>query len=372
MPITQYQPEMLPLAELSLESLVIPIAEANAALSRYDGALRGVVNPGVLLSPLQAQEAVLSSRIEGTEASLDEVLEFDAGAAQSKEAEQTPRGQDIREILNYRMAMAQGVEELRNRPLSLNLIKRMHGTLMDSVRGRNRTPGEFRRGQNHVGPKGCSIEDATFVPPAPQNIMKCLSNLEEYVHRDDQEKLVQLSLFHAQFELIHPFMDGNGRVGRMMLPLILFSKNYLFAPMLYISGYLEKHRDEYYARLQGISDNGEWTAWLRFFLIAVKAQAERNLETTKKILAIYDELKISIPELTRSQYAISAIDTIFSIPIFSSTQFVQFSKIPKQSSVRILGRLVADDVVNVLSLSSGRRPAIYAFKRLLDIIDEDA
>lgn len=259
-----YTPAALPLAGLDYARLIGKIGPANAALARYDGLLQSVINPGVMLSPLTNREAVLSSKIEGTQATVDEVLEYEAGLNFEGE-----KAQDIQEIVNYRKTLVIASDYVQERPISLALVKQMHAVLMDSVRGANKAPGEFRRDQNWIGPAGCTIEQASFVPPSPLRLLDHLQAWEDYLASTDFDLLVQVAVVHAQFELIHPFKDGNGRIGRLLIPLFLYQKRALASPMFYLSDYLESHRDLYYARLQGISREGDWTGWIAFFLQAI-------------------------------------------------------------------------------------------------------
>ena len=253
-----YLPSCLPIPNLDVSNIISAIGSANAALARYDGALLALVNPAVMLSPLSSQEAVLSSKIEGTQATVEEVLGHEAG----EEFDQNKQ-HDIQEILNYRKAMILGTETLSANadqplPLRLNLIRSLHQLLMNSVRGQDKTPGEFRKDQNWIGPYGCTIEQATFVPPSPLQLFDHLQAWESYMSEEDIDPIVQTAIVHAQFELLHPFKDGNGRIGRLLIPLFMYSKKILSSPMFYLSAYLESHREEYYARLRAISDQGDW------------------------------------------------------------------------------------------------------------------
>ncbi|MFC2038025.1 Fic family protein [Chloroflexota bacterium] len=343
------------------------IGQANAALARYDGMLQSIVSPSVLLSPLTVQEAVLSSRIEGTQASMEEVLQFEAD---SQEPIDPSRRADIQEILNYRRAMAQAVAGLETRPFSLNLLKSLHATLLDSVRGRDRSPGRFRRVQNYVAPPGEPIERATYVPPVWEQVEPAMENWESYLHADERDPLVQLAIAKAQFELIHPFMDGNGRLGRMLVPIFLFEKRLLSSPMFYLSAYIEEHRDVYYHRLQAISQEGDWNGWVTFFLTALVEQARSNLIKTHRIIALYERMKAEVPKATRSQYAIQALDALFDRPIFQSADFVTRSGIPKDSTLRILRQLKEIGIVRDMRPQRGRRGAVMIFAELLQIVEE--
>lgn len=361
-----YKPMQLPLDCIDWGSLVSLVAQANAALARYDGILENMVNPALLLSPLTTQEAVLSSRIEGTQATLEEVLEFEADPRRKIEPNKRA---DIQEIINYRQAMQHAVELLEKRPLSLNLIRELHSILLDSVRGANKAPGEFRRIQNWIGPPGCSIEEATFVPPSPDMLPDALDNWEKYFHFDEKERLVQLAVIKAQFELIHPFIDGNGRIGRMLVPLFLYEKRLLSKPMFYLSAYLERNRELYYQRLNAISEKNDWDGWIRFFLTAVTDQAKDNTRKARAILDLYEEMKRRVPEITRSQYAIQAIDALFASPVFQSADFVRRSRIPKDSAYRVLSELKQAGIVQDIREGRGRRAAIMIFSKVLEITE---
>ncbi|MGH6897826.1 MAG: Fic family protein [Geminicoccaceae bacterium] len=246
-----FVPHLLPRDCLDWAELVPLIARANRAIARYDGIVQGLVNPSVLLSPLAVREAVLSSMIEGTRTTLEELLEFEADPKEDT----GPRYDDIREVMNYRRAMSAAILELARRPRSLNLLLRMHFILMDSVRGRDQRRGEFRKEPNWIGPPNTPLETAIYVPPPYPALAELLDNFERYLHAEERDRLVQAALIHAQFELIHPFLDGNGRVGRMLVPLFLFAAEVISTPAFYMSAYLEAHRDEYYDRAsQAVAD----------------------------------------------------------------------------------------------------------------------
>lgn len=356
-----YTPDALPLAGLDYARLIAHIGPANAALARYDGLLQSVINPGVMLSPLTNREAVLSSKIEGTQATVDEVLEYEAGLEFGGE-----KAKDIQEIVNYRKTLVIASEYVQERPITLALVKQMHAVLMDSVRGANKTPGEFRRDQNWIGPAGCTIEQASFVPPSPLQLLDHLQAWGRYLAGTDLDLLVQVAVVHAQFELIHPFKDGNGRIGRLLIPLFLYQKRALASPMFYLSDYLESHRELYYAGLQGVSREGDWTGWIAFFLQAITQQAQANTERVREILALYERMKQQITELTRSQHAITVLDALFDRPIFQSSDFVQRTGIAKQTALPFLRKLREAGVLHPLREQSGRRSAILAFKELLN------
>lgn len=361
-----YEWQPLPPPLIDWAAHVSLIGQANAAIARYDGMLQSIVNPNLLLSPLTIQEAVLSSRIEGTQASMEEVLEYEADP---REPIEPARHADIQEIINYRNAMGIAQEELRSRPLSLNLLKHLHETLLDSVRGRNKARGEFRRSQNYIAPPGEPIERATYVPPPWEQVEPAMHNWEKYYHSEEKDPLVQLAVVKAQFELIHPFLDGNGRLGRMLVPLFLSEKGIISNPMFYVSAYLELHREVYYHRLGAVSRENDWNGWIGFFLTALVEQAGDNTRKAQQLLALYERMKEDVPRITRSQYAIRAIDALFDRPVFRSTEFMRRTGIPRFSALRILSQLKQSGIVAELRAGGGRRPALMAFPRLIEITE---
>lgn len=210
------------------------------------------------------------------------------------------------------------------------------------------------------------MEQATFAPPSPLQLLDHLQAFENYLGSDDFDSLVQTAIVHAQFELLHPFKDGNGRIGRLMIPLFLYQKRALASPMFYLSEYLESHRELYYARLGAISREGDWTGWIEFFLDAVTAQARSNTNKVRQIMTLYEDMKRQIVELTRSQYAIQVLDALFDRPVFQSTDFIQRSAIPKETATPILRTLRGAGILKTIREASGRRPAIMAFGDLLN------
>ncbi len=359
-----YEPDPLPLSDLNYRQLLPLVGQANAALARYDGLLQGIPNATVMLSPLTTQEAVLSSRIEGTQATMDEVLEHEAGLL--KEGEQF---NDIQEITNYRKALLRGREYLEVYPIRLAFIRELHRILLDSVRGQDKMPGEFRKDQNWIGPPGCLLEEATFVPPDPLQLPGHLEAWERYLEADDIDFLVQTAIMHAQFELLHPFKDGNGRIGRILIPLFLFQKRVISQPMFYLSEYLERNRAEYYARLRAISEEGDWNGWIAFFLQAVDEQAQQNGERVVAIQTLYDEMKQKIHRITRSQYTVHLLDALFNTPIFETTQLIRKTGIHKPTAMALIRKLKEADILKELRAGSGRRPAVLAFPRLINIVE---
>jgi Fic family protein len=363
-----YEPDTLPLADLDYKLLLPLVGRANAALARYDGLLQGIPNPAVMLSPLTTQEAVLSSKIEGTQATVDEVLEQEAGLL--KEGE---KFKDIQEISNYRSALYRARDYLQDYPIRLGFVRELHRILMNSVRGQDKMPGEFRAEQNWIGKPGCAIEEASFVPPNPLRLLDHLQAWERYLDCDDVDFLLQTAVMHAQFELIHPFKDGNGRIGRILIPLFLYQKRALSQPMFYLSEYLENHRDEYYRRLKAISSAADWNGWIAFFLRATAHQALQNSQRVGAIKALYEEMKQAIQEITHSQYSVHVLDAIFGKPVFRTSDLAQQLAadfgIHEKTTPGLLRQLKEAGILRELQAGSGRRAATLCFPRLINLAE---
>jgi len=361
-----FTPQTLPIEDVEWEPLIPLIGPANRALAQYDGVLYSLPNPEVLLSPLTTQEAVLSSRIEGTQATLGEVLKFEAG----EEPQQESKRQDIHEIMNYRWALQTGERDLSTRPFNLNLLLKLHSQLLDSVRGLNKARGQFRKTQNWIGPQGSTIEQAFFVPPKPDLLPQALDNWEKYYHMDRPDALVQLAVVHAQFEILHPFLDGNGRLGRLIIPLYLFEKRILSRPMLYLSAYLDEHRDEYISRLRGIGKSSKsWNQWITFFLTALTEQAKANHTKARQVLDLYEQLKERVIHKTHSQFAVPLLDKIFQRPIFQSTH-LDGPNMPSRPMINsLLNQLKEIGMLKVLKDASGRRAQVLVLSELVNLCE---
>ena len=366
MAAVHYQPGRFPPDDrLDWKELIPLIGPAAASVAHYDGMLAAVPNPDVLLAPLTTREAVLSSRIEGTEATMGDVLGYEAG----QEPASPSQRDDIQEVLNYRAAMRRAEELLKELPLSQRVVREAHKVLLLGVRSEGRSPGAFRRTPNWIGAPGCTIEEATFVPVGANALPDALTAWEKYMHSDAQDRLVQLAILHAEFEALHPFLDGNGRLGRMLVPLFLWRRGLIQAPRFYISAYFEARREAYYEGLLSVSRDDDWTGWCRFFLEAVRSQAEDNLTKAQGIFDLYDKMKLEVAELTRSRFAIHALDWIFEYPIFSSSHFLERAGIPKKSARRLLRALFEGEIVTVLIRGSGRRPTVFAYPAVLNIAE---
>lgn len=359
-----YVPDKLPLENLDVGRLIRKVGPANAAIARYDGLLQSVVNPSVMLSPLTQREAVLSSKIEGTLATVDEVLEYEAGIDFDPE-----KVQDIQEVVNYRKTLTLASEALATGPIDLRLILQMHSVLMSSVRGSRKSPGQFRTEQNWIGSEGSTIKTAKFVPPAPDELKHHLKAFAKYIAGDDMDTLIQCAVVHAQFEILHPFKDGNGRIGRLLIPLFLFQKDALASPMFYLSEYLEANRKNYYSRLRAISDRGDWTGWIEFFLDAVWQQALDNTARVKGIMSLYDDMKSRVQAATHSQYTAAILDALFDRPIFRSSDFMDRSGVPPATAKNSLRQLRNAGVLTTIRESRGNQAAVLAFPELVNLAE---
>ncbi len=367
MTAVKYHIGKFPPQVLNLERLLPLIGPASSAVARYDGVLSAIPNASVLLSPLTTQEAVLSSKIEGTQATMGEVLEFEAEGGRKKVPEE--KREDIHEVLNYRKAMRHAEKRLQELPLCQRVLKEVHRILLDGVRGQGKSPGEYRRIPNWIGPYGCSMEDARFIPIPAGELDEAMGKWDIYINASAPDRLLQLAILHAEFESLHPFLDGNGRLGRMCIPLFMHQVGLIQRPMFYISAYFEANRDEYYDRLLAISQADDWTGWCMFFLQAVRIQAEQNLKKANAVLDLYNRMKLKIADISHSQFSIHALEWIFEQPIFNSTDFIKASGIPKPTATRILRVLREESILQVWQESRGSKPAVYGYADLLNVAE---
>ena len=361
-----YRPQSFPPDDrLDWAELVPLIGPATAAVARYGGLLEAVPNPDVLLAPLGTREAVLSSRIEGTQATTRDVLGYEAG----QKPPSPERRDDVVEILNYRAAMREARRMLMELPLCLRVVRRAHRLLLEGARGSGKAPGEYRRVPNWIGPPNCRIEEAGFVPIEAGKLPDGLTRWENYLHRGGRDRLVQLAILHAEFEALHPFLDGNGRLGRMLVPLFLWQKELIGQPTFYISAFLEANREAYYERLLAVSRDDDWTGWCRFFLRAVHEQAEDNIGRARGILHLHERTKRRVANLTHARHAVHALDVIFEQPILRSIDLSVRRDVPLHAARRVLNAFHEHGILTLLQPARGRSPAIFMFDELLDIAE---
>jgi len=362
-----YIPGKLPvdLSGLDWPRVTLKLSEASAALAYYNGILKSIIYPAIFLSPLETKEAVLSSRIEGTITTVDEVLKYEADLKPESQSKEN----DIIEVLNYRKATRHAKEWLnRKMPFNITLVCAIQKELLQGARGKEKHPGEIRKEQVWIGPKDCLIEEATYVPPEPLGLRAHLENLIGYMNQPDQEVLIQTALMHAQFEILHPFCDGNGRTGRILIPLFLWRKDRISSPMFYISEYFDENRDQYIENLRLISGAKDWEHWILFFLEAIKVQANRNSEKAGQVLSLYNTMRTEIAALTRSPHAMKALDTLFMTPIMRTPTFIKLSGLEPMSAHRIIARLKSGKILKTIQKHSGRSSEVLVFDELYKLI----
>ena len=333
------------------------LSQADRALGRLDGWTEILANPDLFVSMYIRKEAVLSSQIEGTQASMMDVVEFEAGALRPG------RPEDVVEVVNYVAAMKHGLERLGQIPLCLRLIREMHEKLLTGVRGNKRSPGEFRKVQNRVGPPGTPLREASYVPPPVPQMHRALSDLEKFLYNPaPMPVLLQVGLVHAQFEMIHPFVDGNGRIGRLLTTFLLSEKGVLKRPLLYLSYYLNRNRTEYYERLQGVSGHGDWEGWLKFFLRGVGQVAEEATATARRVVTMREAHRELIAKKTRrsSAKALELLDQLYLRPVASVNAIGQMTGLSFVSANDLARRLCDSGLLREITGRSRNRRFSYA------------
>jgi len=348
--------------EISYDAgLVLALSRADSALSELSGLGRQLPNPHLLIAPYVRREAVLSSRIEGTRASLSDLL--------LDEAELDPSGDaDVREVRNYVDALEHGLARLRERPLSLPLVRELHERLLQGVRGDRATPGEFRRSQNWIGPAGSTPMTAPYVPPPPDLMMDALGDWEKFLHeRDRYPDLIQCAVMHEQFEAIHPFLDGNGRVGRLLITLFLVERGRLPQPLLYLSDYIEAHRQEYYDSLQRVRTEGDWPGWLRFFLVGVEETARAAVRQASRLMDLREAYRL---RLNRRPNALKLLDELFANPYLTVARAVRVLNVTAPTARQTVALLQSEGLLEEVTGRSWGR--IYLARPILRAIEDGA
>lgn len=338
--------------------LVRLLSAADRALGRLDGVATVLPNPELFVAMYVRQEAVLSSQIEGTQSTLEDVLEFEADGPSG-----TTAPQDVEEVVNYVRAMQYGLRRMEELPLSLRLIQEIHGQLLQGVRGAERTPGEFRRSQNWIGPAGSTLETASFVPPPVHEMHSALGNFETFLHDEESVPvLLQCGLAHAQFETIHPFLDGNGRVGRLLITLLLCQRGILHRPLLYLSLFLKSNRSEYYDRLMAVRLHGHWEGWLKFFLRGVFDVSQSATQTAQAILHMREQHRQSISDKlgTRAAYGLKLLDILFEQPILSVQAVEERLECAYVTANKIIDQLAELDLLR--EFTGGQRNRRYRYE----------
>jgi len=355
-------PPALP-PKIRYETLIPEIGNAHRELGNLNGLLLSVPNPRLLIAPLLTKEAVFSSRIEGTVATIEDVFQYEA---EGKASEKSETEKDVREILNYREAVQAGMEDLRGKTIDTRFLLKLHAILLSSVRGAKKNPGAFRKTQVYIAPPGAPISRATFIPPPPDRVADLLKEWQAYLNGAEKDPIVQTGIAHYQFEAIHPFTDGNGRIGRLLIPLSLYARHLLSHPALYVSAFFEEHRSDYYACLHRVSTEGAWEEWLRFFLRAVAGQSLATQQTILKMVNYYDELKVRVSSLN-SRYGLRLLDFLFANPKVS---FVSIREhLHTGSNQTVYNLLAAFCKMGILEEPEQRkRNRVYVFRRLLELM----
>lgn len=362
-------PEKLPIElgpALFDKDIIRLISKANNALGAYRGFLANTINPMLLISPLVSQEAVLSSKLEGTHATIEDFINYDAGN------EVLIPKDEMQEVMNYRSALFYALdkmstisddsEEGRHKlPLSIRLIREMHKILLDNVRGQTKTPGEFKTEQNYIG----TVNTISFTPLPPELTLEYMTNLEQYIHYDEIDFLIQAALIHCQFEMIHPFKDGNGRIGRLLIPLFLYYRDILPVPTFYMSAYFEKDRKIYLEKLSAVSKDNDYATWIKYFLEGVVEQSEINTLKTKAMLDKYNDYKEICLSKMSSKYAIMLLDEIFKRPAFKAKQLQDIFPGSKGTLYNMLDEFVDK---NILVKDDKVRNATYFCPAILNLL----
>jgi len=355
-----------PPTRLNYEEFVQQLIAATDAVARYDQMLKGMHNSEILLAPMRNQEAVISSRMEGTISTMDEILKYEADHGDEGGGDPNVRSEVIETFLYQRaLRSAQGALE-SGMPLSLSLIKILHQELLSIGRGASKSPGELKKEQNYLADR--NKQAILFVPVSPEKLQDGLDALFQYMANTSLPVLIRTALAHVEFEALHPFKDGNGRIGRMLITLMMWRAGLISAPHFYISSYFEDNKDLYIDTMREVSENESWEKWCRFFLEAVKEQAVRNLEIAENIRTLYAQMKVRFSEVLASKWSVNALDFVFTNPVFRNNRFTQRSGIPAASAARFARALLENDLLVTVEESSGRRPALYSFEPLLELV----
>ncbi len=347
--------------------LIRPLSNAASALARYDQMLKSMHSSDILLAPLRSQEAVVSSRMEGTVSTLDEVLRLEAEQEDEGDIAQRNARSEAIEVYLYSRAMRIAQASLKEgAPLSSWLVRSSHKMLLGFGRGAHLAPGEYKTEQNYLADK--IKRKILFVPISPEALKEGLDKLFQFINEDSWEILIQTAIAHLEFEAIHPFKDGNGRIGRMIIPLMLWKHGAISEPYFYISEFFEKNKNEYIDRMRAVSAEDAWTDWILFFLSALELQSKQNLEKAEAIRSLYEDMKERFRDVLSSRWTITALDFIFTRPVFRNNLFTNKSGIPGPTAHKFTRNLLDAGLLRTVAPSAGRRPALYAFEPLLSLV----
>ena len=348
-------------------SLIKPLSRSAAALARYDQMLRSMHSSDILLAPLRSQEAVISSRMEGTVSTLDEVLRIEAEHEADGESARLHARSEAIEVYLYGRAIKVAQASLKDgQPLSSWLIRASHRMLLGFGRGAHLSPGEFKTDQNYLADR--AKKRVLFIPISPESLPEGMDRFFEFINDENWEILIRTAIAHLEFEALHPFKDGNGRIGRMIIPLMLWKAGAISEPHFYISEYFEQNKDEYIDRMRNVSETGAWTEWIIFFLAGLETQAQQNIEKADRIRLLYEDMKEQFRDILSSRWTIKALDFLFTQPIFRNNVFTSKSGVPPATAHKFTRNLSDAGLLKVIAPSSGRRPALYAFEPLLALV----
>ncbi|MBN2134725.1 MAG: Fic family protein [Acidobacteria bacterium] len=345
------------------EELQLLLSKADGALARLDGVTEVLPNPDLFVAMYVKKEALLSAQIEGTEVSLKGVLEFEANIKPKEDIA------DIREVINYIEAMHYGMEMLENNPLDLNLIHGAHKILIAQTRGSDKQPGRYKTAQNYLGMPGCTIYDASFIPPPPERVEDLMKSLETFIQaKDNIPTLIKIALIHSQFETIHPYLDGNGRMGRLLISYYLYWKKILSKPLLYLSFYLKKNKSEYSECLNGIRYDNNWEAWLKFFLKGVIETSENALHSAREIIALKEKtIEKLILFKAGGINAVKLIDHLFEDPTISVKEVSELLNVSNVTANKLVNRL--EEIGILMEFTGKKRYKKYVFTDFVRIIE---
>lgn len=362
----EYHYNQFPPQSLKYELIIHALTKATDSLARYDQMLKNMHNNEIFLAPLRHQEAVISSRMEGTISTMDEILAFEADSDNDTGGPKNARSETIETVL-YRRALANAQEAMKDGySLSSHLIRSMHQQLLSHGRGANKSPGQFKTEQNYLA--DTARQRILFVPISPEKLQEGLDRLFEYIQVSEHPVLIKTALMHLEFEALHPFKDGNGRIGRMLITLYLWSTKTISAPHFYISGYMEENKDRYIDTMRRVSEHNDWESWCIFFLTAIDRQAINNLEIAERIHVLYERMKPIFAEVLASKWSVSTLDYIFTNPIFRTNKFAKKTRISTATASRFTKILVEKGLLHVIEEASGRRPALYSFEPLMELV----
>lgn len=357
-----YHYDKFPPKKLDYAVFMDNLLNATESLARFDQMLKNMHNNEIFLAPLRNQEAVMSSRMEGTISTMDEIMEY-----QLEDENKLNVKNDIIETLLYQRTMRNAQKSItEGYKITPGFIRMMHQQLLSLGRGAQKKPGKYKEEQNYLGDEISKI--VYFIPITPEKLQEGLEKWSDFAENSTYPHLVKTAMLHIEFEALHPFEDGNGRIGRMLIPLLLWKYGVITEPHFYISGYFDEHKDEYIKRLREVSRSNNWDQWIDFFLGAIAEQANNNLNVAQKIQNLYDEMKLEFTEILSSKWSVQSLDFIFSNPVFRTNNYYKLTGIPQPTGNNILKKLHTNDLLKLREEASGNKPALYSFEPLMKLI----